>query len=231
MKVLVIWDLHWLNVWKKKIAEDNFDKVIFLWDYVDSFIVPDVEMIQNLRDIIEYKISNMDKVVLLLWNHDIQYIWEWNRCSWYRARIAWVLWDIYKENLKLFKVFHEEIDNKSKSTYLFSHAWVTDWWEDWNSPIIDEFFSDWFYSYEDLNIYLETHYRDFLFQVSNSRGWTAKYSWPLWADKSETQAHWYIKWYTQVVGHTKVKTITYLPHIIYCDTLEDWDESVLVLNI
>lgn len=224
MKILVIADLHGLNVWEKFVNKDNFDRIIFLWDYVDSFDVPDSDIFENLRNIIQFKKDNPEKVVLLLWNHDIQYIWEWNWCSWYRPSMATWLKILFEENLDLFKVFHEE------QWYLFSHAWIDSRWEKYNMNIIDEYFCDGFYSYEQLNMLLETHNRKILFQCSSSRWWFDKYSWPLWADKGDTTEHWIISWYKQVVWHTKVPSKVMLPHIIYCDCLEHWNWQPLIID-
>lgn len=229
-KILVIADLHWLNVWKKLVEKDEYDKIVFLWDYVDSFTVPDNDMIQNLRDIVQYKKDNNEKVELLLGNHDIQYIWRWNRCSWYRHRIALVLEWIFQENLDLFKIFHEEVGYEW-SPYLFSHAWVTNSWKKENQSVIEGYFSDGFSSYEELNMLLKTHNKDVFFQCWPERGWHHNVSWPLWADKSDTTEDGIIKWFTQIVWHTKVNKKTILPHIIYCDCLEHWDWEPLVLEI
>ncbi len=37
MKTLIVPDLHGKNIWSKIIKEDNFDKIVFLGDYVDCF--------------------------------------------------------------------------------------------------------------------------------------------------------------------------------------------------
>ena len=72
MKTLTVGDLHGKDVWKE-IDTIRYDKIIFVGDYVDCFTTSNVEIKHNLEQIIRYKKDNMDKVVLLLGNHDVQY--------------------------------------------------------------------------------------------------------------------------------------------------------------
>lgn len=232
MKIVAIGDIHWRTVWKDIVAEhSDADRIVFLWDYVDSFDVSDDVMLSNLRDIIEYKKNNMEKVILLLGNHDIQYIWEWNSCSWRRENMAPIFKILFEDNIELFQCAHEE------KWYLFTHAWLS---------------TDWFAQYEEiLNWMWDTigdmlnrclvwsSKRTCLFDVGYTRGWNKPWGWPFWADKSETEDVDYAKlsygdislnYITQVVWHTPVEDITILPHIIYCDTLERGSWKPLILN-
>lgn len=223
MKILVIADLHGLDVWKEFVDKEDFDRIIFLWDYVDSFHFTDSEIFENLTNIIKFKKDNPEKVILLLWNHDIQYIWEWNDCSWKRYSMATWLWFMFNDNIDLFKVVHEE------GWYLFSHAWFTWDWINHNEEHIAEFFPEW--TFEDLNELLKSYMKNILFTVWRSRWGFDKFSWPLWADKDETTKDWFLWNVTQVVGHTKVPSIQVLPGIIYCDCLEYWNWKPLILDI
>jgi hypothetical protein len=95
------------DVWEKAPVA-QFSKIVFVGDYVDSFNVSNEAMIQNLRDIIFLKKSFPDLVVLLLGNHDIQYIVENQICSGYRPEVASVFSIIFRENLSLFDVVYTE---------------------------------------------------------------------------------------------------------------------------
>ena len=215
MKILVIPDLHWLDYWEQ-FAEgaDEFDRIVFLGDYVDSYVFDDNTIIKNLREIIAFKKEYPDKVVLLLGNHDIQYIWKGNNCSWRRESYALVLETIFKENLDLFKVFHEEWG------YLFSHAGISEGWIEQNKDILENYFSELYTdSYEHFNMLLNTHDKDILFQVWSHRGGRNTYGWPLWADSHETCRS--NTGLTQVVWHTRMDRIGKYPTIIYCDTWEN----------
>lgn len=73
-KILILPDIHGRQFWKKAVEEwsNKVNKIIFLGDYLDSY--PDEGItrknaIRNFEEIIDYKINNKDKVVLLLGNH------------------------------------------------------------------------------------------------------------------------------------------------------------------
>ena len=72
--MLVIPDVHGRKFWKDVVTqyENNVDKIIFLGDYLDPY--PDEgitrkDAINNFEEIIDYKVNNKDKFVLLLGNH------------------------------------------------------------------------------------------------------------------------------------------------------------------
>lgn len=71
--ILVCGDIHGRKFWKKPCENiDNYDKVVFLGDYLDPYnfeFISVEEAIENFKEIIELKRNNMDKVVLLLGNH------------------------------------------------------------------------------------------------------------------------------------------------------------------
>ena len=71
---LIIPDVHGRQFWKDAVSqyEGKVEKIIFLGDYLDPY--PDEgitrkDAIRNFEEIIDYKINNSDKVVLLLGNH------------------------------------------------------------------------------------------------------------------------------------------------------------------
>lgn len=227
MKLLVIADLHGLSIWESLIKEHKPDKVVFLGDYVDSFTISDEDIVKNLQNIIEYKKNNPNTTTLLLGNHDIQYLWEGNRCSGYRKSYSEWVWALFKDNLELFKIIHKEW------YYLFSHAGVTNWWWWQNEDMFNDMFPDgWVSDITDFNdVFFKSHYQDRFFQVGKTRWGTRKYWGPFWADKWELIVD-YILWYTQVVGHTKCASIEeYGEDLIFCDTLEYGDWKPLILNI
>lgn len=219
MKILVIPDLHWLDYWEEfEDRVNEFDRIVFLGDYVDSFVFDDTTIIQNLREIIEFKKEYPDKVILLLGNHDIQYIWKGNNCSGRRESYALVLETIFKENLDLFKVFHEEWG------YLFSHAGISEGWIKQNESVLENYFSELYTnSYEHFNLLLNTHDKDILFQIWVSSWGNYNYGWPLCARPHETiRSNIGL---TQVVWHTRMDSIDKYTNIIYCDTWENSYEN------
>lgn len=80
MKIIVIADIHGRSIWKEIISKENdFDSVIFLGDYFDTHGggYSANRQIENFKDIIAYKKANMDKVTLLIGNHDVHYCRGW----------------------------------------------------------------------------------------------------------------------------------------------------------
>lgn len=75
MKVLVLPDIHGRDFWIQPCSEiENFDKVIFLGDYLDPYNFEDISVpmaIDNFRAIMEFANDNKDKTVLLLGNHKV----------------------------------------------------------------------------------------------------------------------------------------------------------------
>lgn len=73
MKTVVLGDIHGRTIWKDIISKENPDRTIFLGDYVSTHDnIPSEVQVSNLMDIIAYKESNPDNVILLLGNHKIQ---------------------------------------------------------------------------------------------------------------------------------------------------------------
>lgn len=225
MKVCVIGDVHGRDLWKA-FPLNEFDKIIWLGDYCDSFDKSNVQILHNLKDIIQYKKDNMDKVVLLLGNHDVSYIVPSQRgiCSGFRPEAYYDLNDLFKENKDLFQAAYQIIS--FDKSYLFTHAGVTSvWWNKFSkdfdkgdpSPISDI-----------INCEFNHNNKD-LFDVGRSRGGWYKSGGPFWADKSESTA-WLLSSLHQIVGHTPVKEI--YTHewkegkasITYCDTTYDYYE-------
>ena len=75
-RIITLGDTHGRPYWKDMIDNSEFDLVVFLGDYVDSYEIDDAHTIENLLSIIDYKKGNMDSCILLLGNHDIQYFFS-----------------------------------------------------------------------------------------------------------------------------------------------------------
>lgn len=73
MKILVLGDIHGRTIWKEILNKESPDFIIFLGDYVSSHDdISAEQQISNLEEILLYKESNLDKVILLRGNHKIQ---------------------------------------------------------------------------------------------------------------------------------------------------------------
>ena len=154
-RTLSIGDIHGRNIWKnlthgtiedyeiwrtaidsgtdvnakvfKSMPYRKFDKIIFVGDYVDSFTVDNLTMKLNLLEIIHLKKALGDKVVLLIGNHDVSYIVPNNHCSGFRPEMKLDFYQIYTDNMGLFKAAHEEVDKHGR-LWLWTHAGVTTGW-------------------------------------------------------------------------------------------------------
>lgn len=204
MKILSIGDIHGRPYWKR-IDISKYDKIIFVGDYVDSFPFNDQDILSNLLDIIELKKNNLDKVVLLLGNHDIQYMYlnEGFGCSGYRPSMAATLKHVFMENKKLFQMAHQ-IDN-----YIWTHAGISSVWFDFNKDEIKEF-SDKFEAenlVDAINKMMFTNTNRILHQVGRKRSGRYPSGGITWADRDETKNN-YIDGFHQIVGHSPIDVIT-----------------------
>jgi hypothetical protein len=74
MKYVIIGDVHGRTNWKQIIEkESDADKFIFLGDYFDPYdwTLSLEDLINNFENILKFKLDNLDKVVLLIGNHDL----------------------------------------------------------------------------------------------------------------------------------------------------------------
>jgi len=141
-KILVIPDIHARPFWKEATEKygQECDKIIFLGDYVDPY--PDEgftrkQAIRTLEEVIEYKLNNKDKTVLLLGNHCLHYmIKSFPRSSRYDSSNAYKIRELYCQHKHLFKLAHEKTINDKK--YLFTHAGLMNSWIERNKDIIGE---------------------------------------------------------------------------------------------
>lgn len=107
MKNIYIGDIHGLTIWKQ-IVEDNpdFDNIVFIGDYFDSFDIDGTTQLLNLKEIIKFKLNNMDKVHLLIGNHDIHYWGNINNIttSGYQPKNKFLFNQTFTEFEHLFKM-------------------------------------------------------------------------------------------------------------------------------
>lgn len=76
MKLVVIGDTHGRDGWKKIVANhQDVDKIILIGDYFDTHDnISAATQIHNFKELLEFKRRNMEKVVLLIGNHDFHYL-------------------------------------------------------------------------------------------------------------------------------------------------------------
>jgi predicted MPP superfamily phosphohydrolase len=281
MKIMSIGDIHGRNQWKHAIfgsimdyenwrrEADNgihefmadqyptlnsVDKIVFVGDYVDSFDVKNPEMKLNLEEIIHLKRTMPEKVVLLLGNHDIQYIVPNQICSGYRPEMKYDFEHLFRSNLDCFQAayYHETEDPyKNIKRTLWTHAGVT---QGWLTSVKEFIESDRFRHKEDFKDMdrarpdeiinkLWEYQVSILFNVDSDSGGMSRWAGPMWV--RPRRLSWEaLEGYDQVVGHTPQRTVkemvtekaseTTFTHMIdtifLIDCLEHGDGTVLIKN-
>lgn len=232
MKILAIGDIHGRDNWKLGLEfYPDADKIIFIGDYTDSFYKTNVEILHNLKEIIEFKKENQERVELLLGNHDFSYyIRNIMVCSGYRPEAFTDLNLLLSENKNLFKITHK-IDN-----YIFSHAGITNAWLNFaKNNILKYTFDDSIDEIiEGINYLKDTNDHWVLNTLGEKRGGMRydKGS-PFWADKKEL-INDPLDGFNQVVGHTYVGNIEKCDNLYFIDCLGKDNvrkEDFLVLDI
>jgi hypothetical protein len=195
--------------------QTDWDKIIFVGDYCDSLHINNKDILRNLKDIVLFAKTYPKLVVLLLGNHDIQYIVQNECCSGYRPEMRPDLNDIFVRNKDLFRIAYldefthkvkgKEITNKT----LWTHAGVTQGWfkelmRDINSPRYRH--NDFFIGSENwkidkiLNLAWDLRVSN-LYQVDSASGGIDVWAGPLWV-RPHILNEFYIEGYDQIVGHT-----------------------------
>jgi len=126
MKVLAIGDIHGKTIWKEiiKLEADNFDKIVFIGDYLDSFEYDTAHMLNNLEEILTVKRAMPDKIVLLYGNHCHHYALSDQQYSGYKPAMAVRAKELFIEALSKGEIqatFHAD-------NVFYVHAGVTNSW-------------------------------------------------------------------------------------------------------
>ena len=140
-KILIIPDVHGRTFWRTALETGNYEKVIFLGDYVDPYVyegIDKLEALSNFKDILSLKIIHQDRVILLLGNHDLSYYSDHFRNSVGSDRYDYKneeeLQHLFRGWRRFFKLAHEGTIGGKR--YLFSHAGITMSWLKQNNDII-----------------------------------------------------------------------------------------------
>ncbi|MFV2015603.1 MAG: metallophosphoesterase family protein [Candidatus Heimdallarchaeota archaeon] len=197
INTLSIGDTHGRNNWQV-VDPTQYDYVIFVGDYFDSWDVSNTVMLDNIRNIIEFKKQN-DNVILLLGNHDIHYLYSDPEFqgSGYRPEIALTFQEILLQNQDLFKIAFQ-IEN-----VLWTHAGVNENWA--TSYLIDVPISEYANRLQEMLQVSKT--RKALVAIGGSRGGFWPTGGPLWSDHYHDNIKNPIDGLVQIYGHTEVKDI------------------------
>ncbi len=194
MDVITIGDLHGSPAWKD-ISPADWDHMVFVGDYADSFEYDDRQILENLIEIIRLKNTHPGKVVLLWGNHDLAYLFldkQGHGCSGFRPGMAKDLHDLYTKNSDLFLTAWQI------GKYIWTHAGIVWAWYEYyikKEEPLDATLSD------TLNR-LFREYNPPLFHVGPLRGGIHRHGGVFWADLRET-LYDPLPRYHQIFGHTK----------------------------
>lgn len=136
-RILVVPDVHGETFWKEPVLKyiDQVDRIVFLGDYLDPYkdIIEEYDaeaVFNNMMEIINLKLENKEKVILLKGNHDYHYSFSRalllacaSRCDIKNWRRYNKLFNDYED---FFKLAH--IETVNGIVYLFSHAGLTAYW-------------------------------------------------------------------------------------------------------
>lgn len=214
-RYLILGDIHGRKNWADLVTPFDEDTLyIFIGDYTDPYYYEGVsynQMMEQLLLIIQFKKEHPDNVLLLVGNHDLQYIindGETNRYDVFHAeRIA----KVFSDNADAFYGVAYQIGEK----YLISHAGVTSaWYEKWIGEKTDNLTLE--KICDDVNKLWEENKKAFLFtpnavKLSDYYGTSPTHG-PLWIRPTslwEYNIFGFGSGKIQVVGHTRFEH--YLP--------------------
>lgn len=222
MRIKIIGDIHGEVEWNNYSNFDDCDLIVFMGDYVDSKSINRFRIIENLNNIIKFKKNNMDKVILLLGNHDNQYLYLYDtsyRCSGFDIVIAQQLHETFNLNKHLFQNAFQS------NNWLFTHAGIRDNWfknkfkGDINKNIAEQLNNP----KDKINI---------LNYCSYHRGGDKQESGIFWCDKQELNKP--LKNFNQIVGHNMVENIKiynnhkYNTVIYFVDCLLNYEKPIII---
>lgn len=121
---IILGDTHGRSFWKLIKEKEEWDEMIFIGDYFDSFDFSGIEQIANFKDIVEFKKSSDKPVILLIGNHDHHYFPEigYSGTSGYQAGIHTDIEFVINENREHLRMAYAFDD------VLCSHAGVGEAW-------------------------------------------------------------------------------------------------------
>lgn len=203
MKTIIFGDIHGRTVWKDVIESQEWDRVIFLGDYVSTHEeISERDQISNLLDILEFKEQDPDRVILLRGNHDMQHLmYWWGECSGFFRKVGEFMCGIRERFLAdtQWCLIEENV--------IYSHAGISKTWLESTSAQLDKINE---------------------LRPSELFGFTPE-RYGDWCGESKTQPLTWIRprslisdkldGYTQVVGHTTVSHISCISDVYLCDCL------------
>jgi hypothetical protein len=228
-KIVIIGDIHGRTMWKEILKrEEDATRYIFLGDYLDPYNLPleavvnpygpltPARLVDNFKEILDFKLSNRKKVNLLVGNHDLHYMVNTLRGSRYDHDVA----ELLSTELDLKKLVKNDVLQLCYNTgnMWFSHAGFTNTWLRDNRLKLDE---------KEIN----DHFKELILSncPKNPYGFIDRdymtdifgddiYQGPLWirprALKHDSPAD-----IIQLIGHTQNNLNVTISKVMLCDSL------------
>ena len=209
-QILVIPDVHGRTFWKEAIVKYPDLPVVFLGDYLDPYAYENItqeDALANFKEILAFKQANMDKVTLLIGNHEIHYIDTYYKFGRKDTLNAEYIHQLLLEHLPLFSIASQAVLNDK--TFLFTHAGIVGPWG-------NKYFPDTPTDATSICIALNGKMEDMetfgafiddaLMEISKMRRGEAEAGSCVWADLDEhKKKSAFLNGIYQVFGHTQLK--------------------------
>lgn len=224
MKIIALGDTHGRSLWKEIVSKHaDADKIVFIGDYFDTHGggYSANRQIENFKDIIAFKKANMDKVVLLLGNHDFHYLSDvgeqYSGFQWhYRQDINDVLQPAVDEGLIQMSFVYDK--------YVFTHAGVTKTWVKNSGVDVDNL-------QESINELFKKDISKFKFTVGpNFSNYGDDITQPPTWVRPESLLVDILDGKICVVGHTTQDKLSQVGNIILIDTLGTSGEFLTIID-
>jgi len=220
LKIIALGDTHGRDHWKEIAASNRFDKLIFIGDYFDSHgeLSADIQ-ISNFKEIVLFKKSFPEKVILLLGNHDYHYLDQtFGKYTGYQHEyeneISDLLVNAVDEKLIQIAFIWQR--------FLFTHAGVTKTWCSDKSIDLRDLENS-------INSLFISAPKSFMFNpgiCGSSSGDDVTQS-PIWV-RPNSLLQDKIDNYIQIVGHTQYSRIEIRDNVAFIDTLGESGEYLVI---
>ena len=254
-KIAVVPDVHGEKFWRDILGKTkNYGKIIFLGDYFDPYDkkLSPRDCVLEMLDIMALKRAMPDKVVLLLGNHDLAYMFNRSCCRQACGDDYELIRGLLINNIECFDLtYWKPLEGiQQVSEVIFSHAGITKSWIEYASKYfcgkedltIDAIRGGW------LNLMLRNAFdwpesqqylflEDLLLKITSARGGLDKFGSPVWADDSDWTASEILSFTLHVVGHSKRVKLAYCwDNLLFTDLIKpkitelEFDKGQIIIN-
>lgn len=243
INLVVIPDIHGISDWRFPVTnalKDPNAHIVFLGDYVDTHVQGnDWKIFENLKEIINIKKKNPDRITLLIGNHDAAYVYNKPNISGFNYFMQYSYRDIFNSNWNLFQLAW---GYQGKEKYaLVTHAGLTNWFYDAliheaRCGRMNQIFKDIDFMklplHEFINYFDNEH--DLIWTIGISRGGMSFTGSILWADMYELVTDNYAG-IDQIVGHTNIRSVA-IKNILgdklyFVDNHDEYHETLSAFSI